>query len=696
MILNGFPAHVVAAIHNLTKLGIARVEVNGKRGEEFTQKSGVGQGDPLSAFRFNIGTEPLLRALRKHTAQHTYRDVAGTSIDPSAYADDHLHILGTQTPLPFCIILDTYHRYTVVSGLRINAAKTELLTINTPQALVQDIETRTGITPVDSLTLLGVRFTNTYHGSRQATFAHIDTKAIASQIRISSKYAHMLHRRLIIQAALAPMYAHAFMAFGSTPEVNKQIAELIKKGMWTQVQGPDTKQIRIQVAFQRVFAGYDMGGLNISHPQQVNEGLMLNTLERLVHKHGEYTQNMEHAPNIIRILHGLLDYTNCTSIQHALRFGGVQVWRSMAARIAAHNAYLGGCMFAMARFCAKMENRQSTWHTAPLWGHTCNNPIMPITEQDELALRRMGVHTVGQIFDTGDGITVHSHSALRACPIGLSPAIWNKVTQVRQAMVRKQILRNGTHISENTQQIIRRKGTYSHVNRMIYKEALATEIKAPPSYFTRRQDRMPLPSVDEYCKAYDRLMTCTFTSTIATAFNFAALNRTVWTAQKQSLSGNAGGGRQAEPIDMGECDLCGAPENTAHILADCNGYSYRLWERFNIHLTAACRMNNPDNPQILVTFHNIMYFKPLTSLPREHAPRILALFIELKRDIYVRRTERCIQRDQGVGGRRGRIYTDQRIDMHISIACNRIIQVLALKGKHGGILGILREICLGM
>ena len=47
------------------------------------------------------------------------------------------------------------------------------------------------------------------------------------------------------------------------------------------------------------------------------------------------------------------------------------------------------------------------------------------------------------------------------------------------------------------------------------------------------------------------------------------------------------------------------------------------------------------------------------------------------------------------GGRRGRIYTDQRIDMHISIACNRIIQVLALKGKNGGILGTLREICLG-
>jgi hypothetical protein len=72
------------------------------------------------------------------------------------------------------------------------------------------------------------------------------------------------------------------MALGSTPEVKKQIATIIKQGMGTQVAGPDAKQLRIQVAFQRVFAGYDMGGLNISHPQQVCEGLMLNTLERLL------------------------------------------------------------------------------------------------------------------------------------------------------------------------------------------------------------------------------------------------------------------------------------------------------------------------------------------------------------------------------------------------------------------------------
>jgi hypothetical protein len=39
------------------------------------------------------------------------------------------------------------------------------------------------------------------------------------------------------------------MALGSTPEVKKQIATIIKQGMGTQVAGPDAKQLRIQVAF---------------------------------------------------------------------------------------------------------------------------------------------------------------------------------------------------------------------------------------------------------------------------------------------------------------------------------------------------------------------------------------------------------------------------------------------------------------
>jgi len=534
------------------------------------QKSGVGQGDPLSAFRFNIGTEPLVRALEKHTEEFVYKDSAQTCIKPAAYADDHMHALSIQGPADIAAILRIYNRYTAVSGLQVNPLKTELLAINTTPDTIQNITELTGITPVQQLTLLGIKLTHTYNGSKQATYAHIDTKAILRQMRISAKKAHMLHRRVIIQATLAPMYAHAFMALGSTTEVNKQLADLIKTGMWTQGAGADTRQIRIQVAYQRIFAGYDMGGLNISHPQQVNEGLMLNTLERLLVKDTVLTQAQELAPNIVRILQGLLAHTNCIDIHKIFRYGGTTAWRQAAARIHAHNTYLGGCMFAMARFCKKMEDRQDTWYTAPLWGHTENNPITPVTESDADVLRGAGIHTIGQIFNPGEGIIVHSHMSLRACPVGVPEGIWGKVRQVGQAFTRRQVLRQGTHRDANTVQIVRRTGTFSYLNRKLYKEALAREIKAPPSYHSRRRDGLPLPAVDQYCKAYDKLMTCPNTTTAATAFNFAALNRTVWTARKQTLSGNAGGNRQNEPADPGTCYLCGATEDTAHILTDCN------------------------------------------------------------------------------------------------------------------------------
>jgi hypothetical protein len=161
--------------------------VNGKAGKEFIQKSGVGQGDPLSAFRFNIGTEPLLRALHKHTGHCTYQDTAGTFIHPSAYADDHLHIISVRAAQDVEDIMNIYNKYTAVSGLRINPAKTELLAINTPKKLIQDIQAQTGISTVETLTLLGIKLANTLQGCINATYEHIDTKAIVRQMRISTQ-----------------------------------------------------------------------------------------------------------------------------------------------------------------------------------------------------------------------------------------------------------------------------------------------------------------------------------------------------------------------------------------------------------------------------------------------------------------------------------------------------------------------------
>jgi hypothetical protein len=692
MILNGFPTHLVTAIDNLTKEGRAQIEVNGRLGDEFIQQSGVGQGDPLSAFRFNIGTEPLLRALHKHTGHCIYQDEAGTFLHPSAYADDHLHMLSARAADDVRDILNIYNKYTGVSGLHINPSKTELLTINTEQDLTQEIQERTGISTVGTLTLLGIKLTDTLQGSIAATYDHIDTKAITRQIRISTKKAHMLHRRLLIQASLAPMYTHAFMALGSTAEVNKKISDMIRTGLWTQMEGQEAKDIRVQVAYKRIFAGYDMGGLNIAHPQQVNEGLMLNTLERLIRKDREYEGNENNAPNIVRILRGMLEYTACTGIHEALRYGGHAVWTKMASKINAKNKYLGSCMYAMARLHRKLEVRGTTWYTAPLWGHTGNNPIMPLTDMDAGRLRTAGIHNIGHLYESGDGIMFDSHMPIRQQPAGVGNATWDKAKQIHASMKREQRCRGGLHITDYNIAIIRRTGTYSHINRKLYKEALQEEIKAPPSFYTRRADRLPLPSLTDYCKAYTNIMTNSTASTSAITFSFAVLNRTVWTAKKQALSGNAGGNRQEEELDTGNCILCGMPEDTAHILVNCNNYSYRAWERASTIITLACRAIEPGNGIINLTFSNIMYHTDILSLPQTYRKQIAAFLLEFKKDIYVRRTERCI----GEGGGRwaGRIYTDQRIDIHISMACDRVLQMATYKGKTAALLEQIRLVCI--
>jgi hypothetical protein len=66
--------------------------------------------------------------------------------------------------------------------------------------------------------------------------------------------------------------------------------------------------------------------------------------------------------------------------------------------------------------------------------------------------------------------------------------------------------------------------------------------------------------------------------------------------------------------------------------------------------------------------------------------------LECRKDIYVRRTERFIR--EGGGRWAGRIYTDQRIDIHISMACDRVLQMATYKGKTAALLEQIKLTCL--
>ncbi len=119
-------------------------------------------------------------------------------------------------------------------------------------------------------------------------------------------------------------------------------------------------------------------------------------------------------------------------------------------------------------------------------------------------------------------------------------------------------------------QIVRRPGTFSHLNLKLHKEALG------------------------------RRMACPYPP-LTTAFNFATLYGKVLTAKKQSLSGVIGYAyRQNEPLDTGRCDLCEIIKDTAPLNIEKGGavlYTLlRLASMQYMTKLAATQSQNPWSP----------------------------------------------------------------------------------------------------
>jgi hypothetical protein len=85
---------------------------------------------------------------------------------------------------------------------------------------------------------------------------------------------------------------------------------------------------------------------------------------------------------------------------------------------------------------------------------------------------------------------------IRLKPAGLDNRVWDKVIQVHRGIARQTIQRGGKSIAENGLHTLRRVGTFSHIYRKFYKDNLALDIKAPPSFYSRRRDGLPVPSLD--------------------------------------------------------------------------------------------------------------------------------------------------------------------------------------------------------
>ena len=125
----GFPDEFIKAVDILHSNLRAQVQVNGFLSNPFSIQRGVKQGDALSCALFIIAIDPLIRNIEKNPDIPALLLSDNCAIKTLAYADD-IAIISKNTNNSFNHIFDEYGKLTTISGLTLNADKTEILNLS--------------------------------------------------------------------------------------------------------------------------------------------------------------------------------------------------------------------------------------------------------------------------------------------------------------------------------------------------------------------------------------------------------------------------------------------------------------------------------------------------------------------------------------------------------------------------------------
>jgi hypothetical protein len=114
----------------------------------------------------------------------------------------------------------------------------------------------------------------------------------------------ILHRAMLINMALIPIYNHVLMALPVGKPYIDELQKEILKFLWTRQHEGQTKQ-RL-VAKTRLVAGLEMGGLGIQSIENTVQGFQQNLVQKIYKK-----ANQPGTDSLLpRILNGLLRRIN--------------------------------------------------------------------------------------------------------------------------------------------------------------------------------------------------------------------------------------------------------------------------------------------------------------------------------------------------------------------------------------------------
>jgi hypothetical protein len=369
--------------------------VNSMLGGKFDIDNGAGQGDPPSAGRFNIGTDPLLRALNRITEEFRYRLEMGKRIPVTAFADDHQHVTQVREAAQVQAIMEVYKDFAKVSGLQASVEKTVMLDINSDLGIVGEIIQLTGIQQVEQFRYLGIQLGKTYEISKAASYQVVQDHIRTRYQRINSSHVDLFHRRQLIRQTIMPSFNHVFMVFGHCEEMERTLDGMMVDLLWTRSSGGQIRQGRRIVAKKRLDASFNMGGLNIDFTGQIVDGLLLNMLARL---RDQSRRQEDQRIFYFHIFESILARLGAPNILELFRLGGLRAWERLRDRVRVSHPYSSQMFGSMARIMELNENEAQGWLNSPLVGHGSSPEIFSVSMAEGLPLEQAGMVSVRQLF----------------------------------------------------------------------------------------------------------------------------------------------------------------------------------------------------------------------------------------------------------------------------------------------------------
>ena len=620
-----YPIEIIEAITRLALSGQANIEVNNTLSETFQIRTGSGQGDPLSSTLFILAIEPLNRALTHNLVGKYYVTDNNITIGLLSFADDNLTISNLQNIQDFQQLQSVYSSYTAVSGLNINLQKTNVLCINTPEHLVHQLQDL-GVSTPTSIKYLGIQLGTSIQNTVDDTITKIDTKSLRRRILATSTPTDMLHRAILVNRTLIPLYTHVFMALPISTTYLQNLATDIEKFMWQKHEDGGPRNKRRLVARNRLSASYTMGGLRLINVPEMNEGLQLNLIQKLAKTNSTYHQFLQVINNL------LLQIQRPTLQQHLVSLGPTE-WKITGAKLQTHNQLLSQAFNSTSKLLQLLENQPNSSLYAPICGHSLSPELYRLKSKDIMPLQESGLFTVSQLFV----MSGHSLEPKFNRSILTLHSIQNNFwLQTRLEKLADEIIRHSPFLPnqapniKTTLSLLVQEKNLSQVYKKLCTIIRDSVIAVPPAYSTRQRDGIPVPALDDFINAY-KVLDNHILSSKTKENAFQTLNRTLWTRNKAHKSR-----MQADSL----CPYCQLPETMEHLLADCDAYSGPRWENIATNMTIAIRQyTNNFTASVPLTYKTILFHQEIPTfktykLPIEVRQATQLLIHEIRRHIY--------------------------------------------------------------